>query len=122
MPSDGRPVRLSVGEALLTARFTHYATPKESARAYLRATMLNAADQPLLPTRKVRVYHDGYPNPNPNPDPNPNPNPNPKPKPKPKPNPNPNPSPNPKPNQECSARLAAVHQRQVGARPPAGLC
>mmetsp|Transcript_2569 Transcript_2569/g.6395 ORF Transcript_2569/g.6395 Transcript_2569/m.6395 type:complete len:582 (+) Transcript_2569:87-1832(+) len=59
VPSDGRPVRLSVGEALLTARFTHYATPKESARAYLRATMLNAADQPLLPTRKVRVYHDG---------------------------------------------------------------
>ena len=71
VPSDGRPVRLSLGEALLTARFTHYATPKESARAYLRATMLNAADQPLLPTRKVRVYHDGYPNPNPNPDPNP---------------------------------------------------
>jgi hypothetical protein len=33
VPSDGRPVRLSVGEALLTARFTHYATPKESARA-----------------------------------------------------------------------------------------
>ena len=29
------------------------------ARAYLRSTMLNAADHPPLPTRKVRVYHDG---------------------------------------------------------------
>jgi len=51
--------KMIINTCMLSARFTHYATPTVSPYAYLRATMNNTSPYPLLPSNTVRVFFDG---------------------------------------------------------------